>query len=551
MTPSQGRRSYPAALSDPTPLARASGEALPEGPTAAELDIWSSQVRLFASQGDWKRVAGLLSRLLDQPSPSPSLFAFAADALLQLDRHCDARRLALEMADRPLHDPQLVLQAARLLRRFEEPAALARLIETSRWQTVASVPVLAELVLLLSSAGLFAAARSCAERMREIAPANADTHYLSGLLEMFAGQREASLASLDRALAIEPRMANAHWLVAMQGGRETADSHIATMMRALPGIVPGTEAQAYLLYALHHRLHAVGRHVDAWHALQQGMVVMQRINPYRRDEQRRVFQALMQLQLPRFEPAPVDPEQPGLIFIVGMFRSGTSLIERVLAGHPDVADGGETYQFTAGMRDATDHHCMDVIDLPLIAKAPNADFRVVRDRMHAYARWRSQGRRRLTEKLPSNFLNLGFILHALPEAKIIHLRRDPVETCFSNLRTIFRGAASYASDQVHMADYYRQYRDLMAHWHTIAPGRILDIEYAEFVRTPELQARRILDYCGLPHFSGALEVGRAGGETTTASAGQVREGILTNRGEAWKPYASVLEPLRRRLEMAG
>jgi tetratricopeptide (TPR) repeat protein len=528
------------------PMERKSGIS-----TADELDACLGQARLFVSQGNWARAADSLAHLLSQSAHTPELSVFAAEVLVQLDRHCDARRLALEAASLQIDDAHLVLRAARLLRRFEEPAALDRLVANMRWLITASAPVLAELALLLSSAGLFPPARICAERMLEIAPANADTHYVNGLLEMFAGRHDASLAALARALSIEPRMANAHWLVAMQGQQDTAEAHVASMMRALPGIVPGTEAQAYLLYALHHRLHAIGRYDDAWLALQRGMAVMQRVRPYRRDEQRDLFQALRNLDMPSFEPDPAAPGQPGLIFIVGMFRSGTSLIERVLAGHPDVADGGETYQFTAAMRDAVDHHCADVIDATIVARAARADFSAVRERMHDYARWRSQGRRWLTEKLPSNFLNLGFILHALPEAKVIHLRRDPVETCFSNLRTIFRGAAPYASDQTCMAEYYLQYLGLMTHWHAIAPGRILDVVYADFVRDPERQAQRIFEYCGLSYRPSALNVGRSGGEAATASAAQVRQGILTNRGEAWKPYARMLEPLRRQLEAAA
>lgn len=367
---------------------------------------------------------------------------------------------------------------------------------------------------------------------------------------MFSGEHAASLSALARGLEIEPRMANAHWLIAMQEQGDAAE-HIAAMLRALPGVVPGSEAQAYLFYALHHRLHAMGRYDEAWIALQRGMTIMQRTNPYDRGRARAYFDALKRLNLPKFTPDPADVGPTGLIFIVGMFRSGTSLIERVLAGHPDVTDGGETYQFTAAMRDATDHHCQDVIDGTIVDQAPTVDFSLIRKRMYAYACWRGAGRRWLTEKLPSNYLNLGFILHAMPEARVIHLKRDPVQTCFSNLRTIFRGTAAYASDQAWMAEHYMQYRNLMAHWHSVAPGRILDVDYAEFVKKPRQEAMRILDYCGLPYCDDVLDIGRQSGAATTASAVQVRQGILTNRGDAWKPYAHMLEPLRQHLDVLG
>ena len=163
--------------------------------------------------------------------------------------------------------------------------------------------------------------------------------------------------------------------------------------------------------------------------------------------------------------------------------------------------------------------------------------------MQRYANWRRAGRRWLTEKLPSNFLNIGFILHALPEARILHMRRDPVETCFSNLRTLFRGGAPYACDQEDLADYYLQYRRMMAHWHALAPGRILDVDYAAFVADPEAQAQRIMAYCGLTYVPGALDIGMRRRHGRHRERGACTQGHPQNRGSAWKPYAQRLQPL--------
>jgi hypothetical protein len=226
-----------------------------------------------------------------------------------------------------------------------------------------------------------------------------------------------------------------------------------------------------------------------------------------------------------------------------MFRSGTTLIERILAGHPDVADGGETYQLSACLRQATDHDTFDAVDGAVASRAAIIDFDAIRQRMHAYAHWRAQGRRWLTEKLPSNFLNVGFILHAFPEARIVHMRRDPVETCFSNLRTIFRGAAPYACDQRALADYFLLYRRMMAHWNMIAPGRILEIDYAAFVDDPLIQAGRLLEYCDLEFLPSVLDLGRQGGASATASATHVRNGILKDRHTQWLPYERYLQPM--------
>lgn len=141
----------------------------------------------------------------------------------------------------------------------------------------------------------------------------------------------------------------------------------------------------------------------------------------------------------------------------------------------------------------------------------------------------------MTEKLPSNFLLLGHILEALPEARILHMRRDPMDTCFSNLRTCFDGAARYSYDQRSLGDYHLRYRSLMQHWHEVAPGRILDVDYAALVDRPEAEARRIAAFCGLDFNDAMLAVDRAGGATATASVGHARQGILKDRGGAWRP----------------
>ena len=165
----------------------------------------------------------------------------------------------------------------------------------------------------------------------------------------------------------------------------------------------------------------------------------------------------------------------------------------------------------------------------------------------AYARWRANGRRWFTEKLPSNFLNLGFILQALPDAVVLHMRRDPIDTCFSNLRTFFSQAAPYSYDQSELADYFLQYVELMRHWHAQFPGRILDVDYGEFVADPETHAKMVMSFCGLEYEAEALDVRKSRGFTATASVASVRQGILKDRGAVWTNYQSHLQPLLRGL----
>jgi len=513
----------------------------------AEIRALLERAASLAAQGEWQGAHQAYEALLGLEPDSAEVVGECSLAALAAGQYSQARLLALRFADLPLADEASLLKAARLLRRFEEPQRMLGLFEQEHWRAISSAQVLAEFALHLGSSGLNTQALQVVERMLEVDGRSPDGLYLRGLFEMFSGHRDRSLASLQKAVSIEPRLANAHWLIAMQGDRADAPAHVAQMQRVLPHLRPGSEAQAYLLYSLHSRLDSMGRYQEAWNALQAGSAILRAATPYSRLEQQGLFGALKGLELPAYRPALPDGDGPRLIFIVGMFRSGTTLIERVLAGHPQITDGGETYQLSAALRDAVNHDGQSVVDQELLARLPGADFDQIRSRVFAYARWRSGGRRCLTEKLPSNFLNVGAILHAFPEARILHLRRDPVDTCFSNLRTIFRGAAPYACDQADMADYYTRYADLMAHWHAMAPGRILDIDYADFVADPEGQARRMMDYCGLEFEPEALNIERRHGQAATASAASVRLGILKNRTGAWRPYATHLRPLLRGL----
>ena len=128
-----------------------------------------------------------------------------------------------------------------------------------------------------------------------------------------------------------------------------------------------------------------------------------------------------------------------------------------------------------------------------------------------------------------------------------HVARD---TCFSNLRTLFRGAAAYSNDAMDIARHYRAYEALMAHWHRAMPGCILDVQYADFVADPARQAERLLAFCGLDFDPRVLDLAAARGHTTTASAGELRRGLLRNRGDDWRHYAAHLAPMLDLLDRA-
>jgi tetratricopeptide (TPR) repeat protein len=502
----------------------------------------------IAARGQWSQAAEILLSVHAAAPESALVMVQAAHVLLKLDRYREAHSIALRVAERPIEPVELLSQAIRLVRRFEEPQALAALIARSQcWRTSRSGPLLGEIALHLGSAGLFQQATELLDHACTMNPAYHHVHYLRGAIATFAGNSDSARWHLHRSLELEPNQGHVHWMLSMQNDSVASDEEIAGLIAASRMAVPGSENQAYLAYALHNRFHSSGRYEEAWAALEMGNAIKHTRVPYDRPQCDRLFDALMGMDVPACMAARSEPTSTGLIFIVGMHRSGTSLLERVLAGHPSIADGGETYAVTGLLRHSADHFCHGVVDETIVSRSDRLDYAELRERLLNYAAWRSGGRLYLTEKLPSNFLNLGFIMRALPDARILHMKRDPIDTCFSNLRTFFGQAAPYSYDQEDVAHYYQRYRRLMMHWHDVAPGRILDVDYDLFVNDPESTVRTIFEYCGLDFVPTALQVERAGGISATASMGHVRKGILTNRGNAWRNYERHLQPLIRAL----
>jgi hypothetical protein len=300
-------------------------------------------------------------------------------------------------------------------------------------------------------------------------------------------------------------------------------------------------------FALHAELDRLGRHDEAWRALELGCRAKRATLQYAAADTEALVAALID-SMPGDAPgapAPAGARVP--VFITGMHRSGTTLLEQLLSAHPDVRGIGELYDFTSAMRDATDHHCRGVIDRTLVQRTAAVEFARVGERYLAGVEWRLGAERFFTDKLPSNFLNIGYIARALPQAKILHMVRDPVETCFSNLRELFSDANPYSYDLGELAHFHGQYRRLMAHWHHALPGRVLDVDYARLTQEPEAVMREVSAFCGIDFDPAMLDTRASRRSVATASAVQVRQGIQQREVPKWAPYAAQLEPLVRAL----
>jgi hypothetical protein len=506
------------------------------------------QGNALAARRDWAGAAECFQALAErQPGDAAAWIALAKAH--DLGDHPRAARAAMRAAAAAgpvtwAHG----LALARLLRSAHELPALRTLAADLQAAAAdAPVPELVEMADLLAREDAHEDALAWLDPALARDPAHAPAWYLRGTTRLFQGRMHEARADLERAVAIAPHFAHAHWRLSelRAGDRAGAAARVARLRTERERVAPGSEHDIHFSYALHAELHDLGDYAAAWEALARGARGKRATLRYDPGTDRRMFDAIRSTCGAAFLSGPGhdDPTAPVPVFIVGMFRSGTTVLERLLAGHPDVADGGESLGFTATLRAAVDHRAPSGLDEETLRRCADVDWPELGADFMAGSAWRAQGRRLWTEKLPTNFLALGLIARALPRARFIHMWRPPMDVCFSNLRQLYGGIAPYSYDQAELAAYHRGYRGLMAHWRAHLGERLLDVAHADLVRDPETTARRVLAHCGLDYDPRVLAIGERGGSVSTASAAQVREGLRSPRAPDWEPYREQLAPL--------
>lgn len=387
----------------------------------------------------------------------------------------------------------------------------------------------------------------------ELAPKDAGVRFNYAVSLSFSGQAEAAEHEIDRCLEIFPH----HWRALEVRSRlrrqTTVDNHLVPLHRLLDEA--GTEriARSHLHMALGKEFEDLGNYSAAFEHYILGNQAQRKGITYDIDNDRAAVRALIDaFGQPLLKPEGLATDEP--IFIVGMPRSGTTLVERIVSNHPEVHAAGELLDIPSSVE----------LELDGIGFARLRD---LQPEHLASLDWRQLGLRyleatrpatalkpRFTDKFPHNFFYLGFIARALPRARIICLRRDPLDTCLSNFREHFTDSSpfhGYASDLLDTGHYFILFDALMKHWKKVLPTRILEVGYESLVETPEREVRRILDYCGLPWNDACLQFERNRSPSSTASAVQVRSPIYRSAISRWRQYGAAIDPLRELLEEAG
>ncbi len=464
---------------------------------------------------------------------------------------------ALQLAERAVaatpDDPAALLRRAQCLdglRRRPEALAAAQAALRAAQGNAAALDALAGFYTVV---GEHRRALAICNQVCALAPASARALYARAVVHRFLGQLEKAEADYERLLELDPRLYEAYLNRSNLRRQSAHSNHLENLRQALERAGADSNGQIQLQYALAKECADLGRCEESWAHLQTGSGLKRSQVSFDLSADINIVEWLI-------EAFPAGPERPtpgaasaAPIFIVGLPRAGSTLVERILSSHSQVHAAGElghlTYAVAAAARAASGQESPELRQLYRLAA--QFDFAALGRDYLARCRPVIGDKPRFIDKMPLNYLYCGLIRRALPNARIVHVARHPMAACYGIYKTLFNEGYGFSYDLDELARYYLAYYKLMNHWRRSMPGDILDLSYERLVADQRGETRRLLDYCGLEWEDACLDFHLNPAASTTASAHQVRQPIYASAVSEWRRYATQLAGLREQLEAGG
>jgi tetratricopeptide (TPR) repeat protein len=378
----------------------------------------------------------------------------------------------------------------------------------------------------------------CFERAVQHNPDYAKAYFNLAIAYKDLGNKDAYLKSIEKTVVLKPDWGDAHLHLSRIKKYRKNDPHIAEMLSLLSKNDLTLIDRIGLNFALAHTYEHLENHDEQFKFLNEANRLRKKESNYSFNTDKKRFERIKELfELP---PPPVDkslskPLSFRPIFIVGMPRSGTSLVHQIIDSHHSVHGAGELTilspiinQFFKDYDDKT-----GITESALLT---------IREKYADYISRLNISENVIVDKMPLNFRHIGFILTAFPEAKIIHMNRDPMATCWSIYKYYFNGNY-YSYNQEDLAHYFLLYKELMDYWHKIFPNKIHDVCYENLTTDQEKETQKLLEYCELDWDENCLNFYKNKGAVKTTSALQVRQKMYQGSSEVWKKYEQYLKPL--------
>jgi len=388
----------------------------------------------------------------------------------------------------------------------------------------------------------------------DLAPENDQFRYNHAATLSFLGRTEEAEAVLELVLGRAPTDARAHHLLAGLRKQTPARNHVERLRTAHGRATPGRD-RLLTGYALVKELEDIGSAEEALDHLVAINTAHRAALDYDVARDGAIFDAV-EAAWPRVMRAPAgEVASDAPILVIGMPRTGTTLVDRILASHPGVESVGELQALPLAVKAASQTRSRNVLDPETILAAAEGDAGAIgRDYLARAAHHRRMPARRFVDKFPGNFFYAGIAARALPNAAIVCLRRNPMDTVLANFRNLFAIGSryyDYSYDLLDIAAYYARFDRLMAFWREALPGRILELSYEALVEDQEGETRRLLAHCGLDWCDDCLNFHAHSGAVSTPSAAQVRHPIYRDSVARWRQHAAALAPARAWLEAQG
>ncbi len=390
----------------------------------------------------------------------------------------------------------------------------------------------------LGRLGDFEQARGLSEQVLQRAPNQPRLLMSYGHMLKTVGRQEESIEAYRKAIALKPTLGEAWWSLANLKTARFGEEDIAAMQGAFASPDLKDDDRFHLDFALGKALHDAGRSKEAFAHYAAGNALRRKYHPFRVGEIAGLVDRSIETFTPDVLARPGGCEAPDPIFIVGMPRAGSTLVEQILSSHSLVEGTAELPDIPALARSRKNYPASAVELSPEERSAAGEQY------LNRTSVQRRTARPFFIDKLPNNWMFVPFIHWVLPNAKIIDARRHPLPCCFSNFRQHFARGQDFTYDLGDLGRYYSDYVRLMAHMDSVLPGRVHRVIYERMVDDTEAEVRAMLDYCGLDFEPQCLEFYKTDRAVRTASSEQVRRPIYKDATEEWRPYEPFLDPLK-------
>lgn len=505
--------------------------------------LWT-RARRYLAQGDLAPAIATLDSMRARMPSDPRTHLVAAQIAWRNDDVRAAAHEALEAARAVGQQPEGILDIAEVLLLTGEIAAAHTSLERIAGDTIGSGEILVRYADLCQDLGQHGESLALLDRALQVGCPDAKLHFYRAQQLAFLGRLGEAESEYEASLDLAPSYGRAALPLVRLRRQTVQGNHLGRLEKGLATVAPGSRDHAALEFARYKVLEDLQQYADAWIALASANAIMAAQSGQDVARQHMALQGLYGTiaELPPRQ-AQTAHQGPQPIFVFGLPRSGTTVLERLLGNHADVVSAGELASFGQQLRWAANHR--HVHDRIFAERLGQLDWAELGRRYLAQTQWRAGGKRRFIDKQPVNWMVAGLVHAALPGARILHMVRDPMDTCFSNYRAMFGDAYSWSYRLDALAQHYNDYRSFMTRWHALVPGAILDVSYAELVSDTEGTMREVLDFCGLPWQPACTDITLNRGPVSTLSTAQVQEPLHARSLGAWRHYGEHLAELAK------